>query len=150
LREAKKRTIIFAEDSSMTNTFSHFIQEWKSKNPKEKCFMLLGALFLVFAIVGVFLPLVPQVPFAIISAMFFSKGSPRIHQWIRNNKHMGRPVRDWEDHKVVRTKLKLLSITMMICGALLGHWKLLPGWAIAFDVVFLACIIFVATRKSKP
>jgi uncharacterized protein len=129
--------------------FKKLIKEWKKNGPKEKVLMAGGAVSLLLALVGVFLPIVPQVPFAILSAFLFSKGSPRLHQWVRRHKYFGGPVKDWEDHRVVRPKLKAFSTLAMIGAAVFAHFKLLIHWAIALDIVFGAAIIFVLTRKSK-
>ncbi|HVJ65615.1 MAG TPA: YbaN family protein [Bdellovibrionota bacterium] len=115
---------------------------------KEKAFLALGWLFLVLAMVGIALPIVPQVPFAVIAAYFFSKGSPRLHRWIRENKYLGKPVREWEDHHAVAHKTKIVSCVMMVGGAAIGHTQLTLGWALALDAAFLACIAFVLTRKT--
>ncbi len=112
--------------------------------------MVGGGLFLAAAIVGIFLPIVPQVPFAIIAAYMFSKGSPKLHRRIRRNKYLGPPVKDWEDHRVLRPKLKLFSTLAMIGGAAIGHWKVKAPWFWVLDGIFLLAIIFVLTRKSKP
>ncbi len=102
------------------------------------------------AVVGIFLPVVPQVPFAIAAAYCFSKSSPQFHHWVRHNKHLGKPVTDWEDHRVVRPKLKAFSTAAMVVGAVIGHWILEKvEWAIALDVIFAACIVFVLTRRSR-
>lgn len=114
--------------------------------------LILGWVFAALALVGVVLPIVPQIPFAVLAAFFFSKGSPRLHQWILNNKHFGAPVRDWELDQVVRTKTKVASIGMMIVGATLAYFKLReehPTMAIVIPVLFFFSIIFVATRRSK-
>lgn len=79
------------------SALKYFWLEWKMKGPKSRMFMALGLMFLLATIVGVFLPIIPQVPFAIISVYFFSRGSTAIHYWIRYNKYFGRPVRNWED-----------------------------------------------------
>lgn len=126
-----------------------FMLEWKLKGKEGRFFMGLGALFLIFALIGVFIPIIPQVPFAIISAYFFSKGSIRIHLWMRNNKYFGKPVREWEDFKIIRPKMKIISVLSMVVGAVLAHMKFDLQWALAFDAVFLACIAFVLTRRSK-
>lgn len=126
-----------------------FYIEWKLKGNKARFFMFLGALFLLFALIGVAIPIIPQVPFAIISAYFFSKGSIRIHLWMRSNKYFGKPVRDWEDHRVMRPKMKIIATISMIVGALIGHWKLDSPYPLMLDGIFLACIIFVLTRKSR-
>ncbi len=126
-----------------------FKDEWKNKSGKEKAYMAGGFLSLVLAIIGIFLPIVPQVPFAILAAFLFSKGSKTLHKWVRNNKHLGPPVQDWEDDRVVKPKLKIFSCLAMVVGAALGHYKLPFEWAVALDVVFLICIAFVATRRSE-
>lgn len=127
----------------------NFYIEWKLKGTKARFFMFLGALFLIFALIGVAIPIIPQVPFAIISAFFFSKGSPRIHLWMRMNKYFGKPVRDWEDHRVIRPKMKIIATLSMVMGAVIAHWKLDAPYPLILDVVFAASIIFVLTRKSR-
>lgn len=111
--------------------------------------MAAGALALVLAAIGLALPIVPQVPFAVLAAWLFSKGNPRLHRWIRSHKHLGPPVKDWEDHRIVRAKLKAFSTVAMLSGAALGHWRLPLSWAIALDVAFALSIGFLLTRKSR-
>ena len=119
---------------------------------KKTVWLVAGWIFLAAAAFGVFLPIVPQVPFAIIAAFFFSRGSPRLHRWILNHKHFGAAVRDWELDRVVRPRLKLFSIGMMVAGGALAYWKFhatKPGYAIGVLVVFFVASIFVATRRSR-
>jgi uncharacterized membrane protein YbaN (DUF454 family) len=127
----------------------NFYIEWKLKGTKARFFMFLGALFLILALIGVAIPIIPQVPFAIISAFFFSKGSPRIHIWMRTNKYFGKPVRDWEDHRVIRPKMKIIASFSMVMGAIIAHWKLDAPYPLILDTIFAASIIFVLTRKSR-
>lgn len=126
-----------------------FVVEWKIKGTKKRSAMVLGAFFLILAFIGVFIPIVPQVPFAIIAAYFFSIGSPRIHLWMRHNKYFGKPIRDWEDFRIIRPKIKIIATVSMAVAAYLGHLKLDQAWAIAFDVIFAVAIVFVLTRRSS-
>ncbi len=126
-----------------------FYTEWKFKGNKARFFMALGALFLVFAIIGVFIPIVPQVPFAIISAYFFSKGSARIHLWMRHNKFFGKSVRDWEDFKVIRPKMKIIATLSLLAGCLFAQWKLTSPNSLILQGIFMLSIVFVLTRKSQ-
>ncbi len=119
---------------------------------KKPIWIVLGWIALALAIVGVFLPLVPQVPFAIIAAFFFSKGSPRLHHWILNNKNFGAAVRDWELDHVIRKRLKATSIAMMVASAAFVFWKYHgenSELAIGIPIVFAMASIFVATRRSR-
>jgi uncharacterized membrane protein YbaN (DUF454 family) len=123
----------------------------KTKDPKRVLLFAGGSVALGLAVVGVFLPVVPQVPFAILAAFLFSKSSRKLHQWTRNNKYLGPPVKDWEDHRVVRPKLKIFSSLAMAAGAVMGHFALDElGFSIGLDVLFAAAIVFVLTRRSKP
>jgi uncharacterized membrane protein YbaN (DUF454 family) len=123
---------------------------WSQKDPREKTFMVAGMLFLALAVVGVFVPVVPQVPFAIVAAYFFSKGSARVHQWIRENKYFGKPVKNWEDHRAIRPKMKAISVIAMVAGGIFAGFKLDLAWTIVVGVAFAAAIVFVLTRKSNP
>ncbi len=125
-----------------------FVKEWQNKEPSRKVMFACGWLALSLAIVGIFVPILPQIPFAVLAAFLFSKSSRRMHQWVRENKHFGRAVRDWEDDRVVRTKLKVFSLIAMLGGAGVGHWKLEGVWPWVMDAGFLASIVFVLTRKS--
>lgn len=127
----------------------NFQKDWKKSGLKEKFFMVAGVSFLVLAVIGIFLPLIPQVPFAVLSAVFFSYGSPSTHQWIRNNKYFGQPVKDWEDHRVIRPKLKFFSFVGLSILAVFCHWKILLHWALVADGILLAMVIFIFTRDSS-
>jgi uncharacterized protein len=123
----------------------------KNKDPKRVLLFAGGCVALGLAVVGVFLPIVPQVPFAILAAYLFSKSSRKLHKWTRDNKYLGPPVKDWEDHRVVRPKLKIFSCLAMAAGAVMGHFTLDKlGFAIGLDVIFAVAIAFVLTRRSKP
>lgn len=46
--------------------------------------LFLGSFFLLLAIVGIFLPILPVLPLLIISSGFFFKGSRRIYRFMKN------------------------------------------------------------------
>jgi len=126
-----------------------FYHEWQCKSLKDRFFMTMGAFFLFAAVVGLATPVIPQVPFAIIAAFFFSRGSPKIHHLIRKNPLVGQAVCDWEDHRKIGTKMKTISTVSMIAGACAGHWFLQPFFAFIMDAVFAVTIVFVLTRRSE-
>lgn len=116
----------------------------------EKFFFFLGSLFLLLGVIGLLLPVVPQVPFAILAAYFYSKSSPKIHAWIRNHPVMGNPVRDWEDHWVIRPRMKIISTLMMIGGGLISHWEFSGNIPWVLDGIFLLSIGFIWLQRSSP
>lgn len=47
--------------------------------------ILLGSLSFVGGIVGLILPVIPQVPFFLLTIWCITKISPRFHNWLLNN-----------------------------------------------------------------
>jgi len=47
----------------------------------------LGAGFFVLGVIGVLIPVMPQVPFFVMSALFFSLVSPRMRRALRRFRH---------------------------------------------------------------
>lgn len=54
-----------------------------------------GGLALTLGVVGVFLPLLPTVPFLLLSAFCFGRGSSRLHRWLLQHRVFGPPIEDW-------------------------------------------------------
>ncbi len=125
----------------------------KKERNWNRVWVVAGWGMLGLAVVGLFLPVIPQVPFAIGAAWCFSKGSPRLHKKLLAHKKLGPPIRDWEEHRVIRPKLKALAAASILVGGGVVYHQLhkdyLP-WALALVALFLACMAFVLTRPSVP
>jgi uncharacterized membrane protein YbaN (DUF454 family) len=123
-----------------------------TKSRGGKGWIIAGWIALAAAFVGALLPVVPQVPFAVLAAFFFSKGSPRLHHWLLNHKHFGATLRDWEMDRVVRVRTKVFATVMMIGGAGIAYWRLhenKPELALGIVGLFVVAILYVVTRRSK-
>ena len=48
--------------------------------------LVLAIFFFVLGLVGLALPVIPQVPFFLLAIYFTSKFSPKFHNWILNNR----------------------------------------------------------------
>ena len=87
------------------------------KHMKKTLYIILGSVFIVLAIVGVFLPLLPTTPFIILAAFFFSQSSERCHQWLLNNKVFGPILYSWENSRCIPAFAKTLSFSMIFIFA---------------------------------
>jgi len=65
-------------------------------------------------IAGMFLPILPTTPFILLAAFCFSRGSQRLHHWLRNNPHFGKIIRDWEEHRAIRTRAKFMATVLIL------------------------------------
>ena len=114
--------------------------------------IILGFVSLAVGLVGIFVPLLPTTPFVLLSAYLFSKSSKTFHRWLREHRHFGRSVREWEEHQVVPLKAKIFG-TVLTSISMIGVPLLtaVPGWAMAtVGTLFAIVLAFVWTRPSRP
>ena len=114
--------------------------------------IMLGWFFVAVGIVGAFLPVLPTTPFLILAALCFSRGSPRLHQWLLNQPQFGPKLRDWEEQGVIQTKAKLTAcvlITLSI-GSTSVFIESIPLWGkLSMIALGIAVMAFILTRPSS-
>ena len=74
---------------------------------------LLGLISLGLGIIGAFLPLLPTVPFVLLSAYLFAKSSDRLHNWLINHRIFGQMIRDFREERGISVWGKVAAIGMM-------------------------------------
>jgi uncharacterized membrane protein YbaN (DUF454 family) len=114
-------------------------------------FLAFGWLFVALGFLGAFLPVVPTVPFLILAAYFFSKGSTRLHQWLLDLPNYGPQLRAWEEHGVVRTRAKALATTLIYSSCIytfgFSNWAL--QWKLAHLAVITTVVVWLLLRPSS-
>jgi uncharacterized membrane protein YbaN (DUF454 family) len=85
-----------------------------------------GVVALALGIVGIVLPLLPTVPFVILAAYCFSRGSRRWEKWMLDHPKLGPIVRDWREHHAVPLRAKQLATAMMAISCT-GTWFVAPA-----------------------
>ena len=122
------------------------------KMTKNALFIALAWLSLVLGFIGVFLPILPTTPFAILSAYLFSKSSPRLHQWLLRQPLLGPVIIEWERHGVIRMKAKIISTAMIL--ALFSYTLIFVKVALVVKVIVtligLSVLSFIWSRPSTP
>lgn len=121
------------------------------KGPQKIVFLTLGWLCLFLGVIGIFLPVLPTTPFALLAAYFFSKSSQRLHQWLLQQKHLGPLIRNWEDYGVIRTRAKVLATVTMV--VLFSYTNLFVPVSllikILINAIAVGVLIFIWTRPSQ-
>ena len=84
------------------------------KKTKQHLTIAAGFFFLLLGVIGAFLPILPTTPFVLLAAFFFSKGSPRLHVWLKTRPYIGPIIVDWEDNGVITPRAKLMATGVII------------------------------------
>lgn len=111
----------------------------------------IGWLFLALGAIGVFLPVVPTVPFLLVTAWAWSKSSVRLHKWLYGNRHYGPYLVDWDKHGVIPVRAKVLAVGMMAIGwVFMTVFVATSFWLpLIVGTVELAISAYILTRPSK-
>lgn len=78
--------------------------------------LLFGWICFGLGAIGALLPVMPTVPFMILAAYCFSRGSERWHRWLLARPHIGPMVHDWYEHKVIRRRAKVTATLLLLCS----------------------------------
>tara|TARA_Y100000780_G_C13397361_1_gene306636 strand:- start:167 stop:541 length:375 start_codon:yes stop_codon:yes gene_type:complete len=93
------------------------------------------------AFVGTFVPGIPTTIFLIVALWAFAKSSKKFHSWLLNHKRFGPILQNWESHKVVPRKAKILMVILQISAVIIFHYSLQN---IYLTVLLIITLVFVA------
>ena len=123
------------------------------KNLKKKLYIAFGFLAVALAIIGVFIPGLPTVPFLLVALFCFERSSKKYHDMIMNNKYFGPVLQDYYSGKGLTSSVKIKAILFLSCGMIFSIYKIQNlHTRIALAVVWLAVaihIILLKTIKTK-
>jgi len=105
----------------------------------------LGWLCVGLAFVGVFVPGIPTTIFLIIALWSFTQSSKKLQTWLLNHKRFGPILENWQSHKVVPQRAKILMVVLQISAVILIHYSLKNLYittGIAIILVFVAMYVF--------
>ena len=111
----------------------HVIARW--------CLLALAVLSLLLGVVGLFLPLLPTVPFLLLAAWAAGYSSPRLSHWLENHPRLGPPITDWRRAGVVSRRAKWMATIAMIASAFFALVLLGPHWAALATMAMMACVL---------
>lgn len=119
------------------------------KQAVKHIWFLLGYLSVLLGGIGIFLPLLPTVPFLLLAAFFFAKSSEKAHQWLVHHKTLGPPIRDWNEKGAIRPPAKVAATACIILAFLSALVFGAPYWALGIQVLILAGVmLFIWTRPG--
>ena len=108
---------------------------------KKIILITIGWLCVGLAFVGTFVPGIPTTIFLIIALWAFAKSSKKFHSWLLNHKRFGPILQNWESHKVVPRKAKILMVILQISAVIILHYSLQN---IYLTAILIITLVFVA------
>ena len=92
--------------------------------------MALGA-------IGIFLPIMPTVPFLLLATFCFARSNPAWEQRLLDHPRYGPPLRQWRERRAISRRAKQGALVAMAAGVVLTFiiagwpWVLIPATVMA-------------------
>ena len=118
---------------------------------KRVLLLIIGFISLGLGVIGVFLPILPTVPFLLLSSFCFIKSSKRISIWFENTNIYKKHVRSVKENKAMTLKTKLyILIPVYVMLITLFFIKDILAMRIAIVVLLVVkTIVFIKIKTLK-
>ncbi|HUD93440.1 YbaN family protein [Sphingobium sp.] len=99
---------------------------------RRHLYLIAGFLSIGLGTIGVFLPLLPTVPFMILAAFCFARSNPRLEAKLLDHRHFGPHIRRWRERGAISRRGKKAALVAFAFSTLLAllfspwPWFLVP------------------------
>lgn len=135
-----------ARELSIAVTEKEAKLEIKKNRIIRALYVVGGTVSLVLAILGIVLPGLPVTPLALLSAFLYAKSSPRLYNWLLNNKVLGPRIKNYQRRKGITRRGKVGVIAFMTIMVLFSSFVVIgPGtlrWVI-ISLGMVGCVVVV-------
>ena len=119
--------------------------------PMRMLWTTAGMVSFGLGVVGVVVPLLPTVPFMLLAAYCFARGSEKFHDWLVNHPRFGPGIRDWRAHGAISRKGKIAATVAILAALCISMVIGVPTHVLVIQGVVLACVLlFIHTRPHGP
>ena len=111
-------------------------------------FLILGLMSVVLGLVGIFLPILPTVPFMLLAAFFFARSNPAWERRILEHPRFGPPILAWRERRAIGRHAKVAAVIALAASAVMGLLLIDSAWRYLPLGVALICGTWIATRPD--
>ena len=111
---------------------------------KKLFFVTLGCISLALGVIGIVLPILPTVPYFLLTAFCFAKSSERLHSWFLGTTMYKKYIGSYMKRKGMTLKAKLMLIGTVTAIMLPGFLMMgrVPVGRIIMAVVWVGHIVY--------
>ena len=113
-------------------------------SPKRIAYLVVGCICLALGTVGVAVPILPTVPFYLVTVYCFARSSQRLHDWFVGTKLYKKNLESFVQKKgmTMKTKLGILIPVTLLMGFGFLMMKNVPVGRVILAIVWVCHVIY--------
>ncbi len=120
----------------------------------KSIYAIIGILCLLLGSIGTFLPILPTVPFFIVSAYCFARSSSPLNRWFKQTKIYQNNLENFVNHRTMTLKTKIrimamMSLVMTIGFIIMQKQQIISGCIILICIWILHLLYFTFGIQTK-
>lgn len=105
---------------------------------------LCGIVAMIVGIVGVFVPLLPTVPFLLLASICFVNSSEKAHRFLHQNRLFGAQLHDYQAGKGINLISKIWTLSILWGSILMSILFIIPETKTTIKIILLIIAIAVS------
>lgn len=115
------------------------------KELKKTLFLIFGIFFFILGIAGVLLPIIPGIPFFLVSIVFFAKSSRKFLKGMLNNRYIGKYFRKIRKEGLSnKTKVSTVSVIWLTHITSIIFIKILAIKIVLFSSLIITTVVIMS------
>jgi uncharacterized membrane protein YbaN (DUF454 family) len=111
-------------------------------------YRVLGGIAVALGVIGIFVPILPTVPFMLLAAFFFAKSNPEWEARLLADPRFGPHIIAWRERGAISRRGKIFGVGGLAGSAVIGLVALDGPWQYAPLGIALVCGSWIATRPT--
>lgn len=105
-------------------------------------YAIIGLISLALGSIGTVIPMLPTVPFLMLSSYAFARSSTRLNTWFKNNHFYQKNLQNFVDHKAMTLKVKVKIMTMVTLLMTIGFIMMRSKGVVSGCMVIMIVWVF--------